>query len=432
MMYSKSLWIMIFFVAFVHVFAQDKKEELNALIDEAINVSPKIKMLKSKLNVASAKIEQGTNLPDPVLKIGLINLPTNSYSFTQEPMTSKTIGISQAIPYPGGLSAASEVKAIDTLIIQQEIISMKNEIKRGLSNLYYELQFTTTEINLNKERINLLKQILEVVKAKFEIAEVSMQNIIRVEVELTLVKDKIEKLLSKKNTIIAEMNAILLREETIPMNIEQIKMGDYKLVSPARVLELAEKNQPKLEGIRLSEEKSELMEKQAEYEFYPNFNIGIQYSQREYNQLTGLDYNDFLSVVAGITLPINYGGKKTAKVNEAKYLQNLYRENYNSTIQDLKSSINVMATKISELNNRYELISETLLPLAEQSLQIALSDYQVDKIDFVNVINAEKEILNVKTELYRIQTDYDQNIVKLEFLTGFVLSDVNQSYGDLK
>jgi len=425
-MNSKLLLLFILFVAaIIHVSAQDKIEVLDDLVNEAISMSPKIRLLESKLNVASARIEQGTNLPDPVLKLGLVNMPINSFSFTQEPMTGKSIGLSQAIPYPSGLSAAADVKAIDTLIIRQEIKDMRNEIKRDFSKLYYELQFVTTEIKLSKERINLLKQILEVVKAKFEIAEVSMQNIIQVEVELALVKDKIEKRVSKKNAIVAEMNAILLRKETNPMNIVQIEIGEYKLISPSRILEFAEKNRPKLEGIRLSEEKSELMERQAEYEFYPNFSIGIQYSQRDYNQLSNIDYNDFLSFVAGITLPINYGGKKTAKVNEAKYLQNLYRENYNSAIQDLKSSINVITAKISELNNRYDLISGTLLPLAEQSLQIALSDYQVDKIDFVNVINAEKEILNVRTELYRIQTDYNQSIVMLEFLTGSVLSDVN-------
>jgi outer membrane protein TolC len=259
---------------------------------------------------------------------------------------------------------------------------------------------------------------LEVVKTKSEVAKSSMQNIIKVEVELTMIRDNLVKLKSKENSIVAEMNAILLRDESRPILTDSIKIKEHQLFDTDDILSLAKENQPSLREIRLSEKKSALMEIEAKYGFYPNFSIGVQYSQREYNKLSRVDYNDFLSVMAGISLPINYGGKKTAKINEAKYLQILYKEKYNSAIQDLSSSINVIVTKIEELINRNDIISKSLLPLSEQSLQVALSDYQVDKIDFINVINAEKEILDVKTELYRIQTEYDQNVVMLEYLAG--------------
>jgi hypothetical protein len=48
------------------------------------------------------------------------------------------------------------------------------------------------------------------------------------------------------------------------------------------------------------------------------------------------------------------------------------------------------------------------------------------------VINAEKEILNVKTDLYRIQTDYDQNIVMMEFLLGTTLAEATHINGDIR
>ncbi|MDX1701970.1 MAG: TolC family protein, partial [Melioribacteraceae bacterium] len=393
---------------------------------------PKIKLLESKLKVASARIEQGTNLPDPVLTIGLMNMPTNSFSFTQEPMTGKSIGLTQVIPYPSGLSAAADVKAIDTLVIREEIKNLKNLLRKEVAGLFYELRLAEAEIELNNKRLNLLEQIREVVKSKSEVAEASMQNIIQVKVEITKAEDKIEELVGRKSALTAELNSILLRDEPKIINSGQIEMSEFEEISPFNILKIAQQHQPKLKEIKLSEEKSELMQKQAEYEFYPNFNIGVQYNQREHNHLTGIDYKDFLSVIAGITLPINYGGKKTAKVDEAKYLQMFYKEKYESEMQDLNRSINVITARNSELIKRRELIRNSLLPLAEQSLKIALSDYQVGRIDFVNVINAETEIINVKTDLYRIQTDYDKNLVMLEFLLGTTLADATHNNGDSK
>jgi outer membrane protein TolC len=432
-MNSKTILLIILLItAIMNTPAQEKDVSLSELIAEAISVSPKVKMLNAKLNAASSRIEQGTNLPDPMLTFGLINMPTNSFSFTQEPMTGKVIGLSQAIPYPGGLSAAADVKSVDTLIVREEITNIKNEIKKNISISYYDLQFVREEQKLNNERKKLLNQILEVVKSKYEVSDASMQNIIKVEVELTRVTDKIEILNGKENALVAEINAFLLKDSNQPISSENLLNIEYGEVDFESLLSTAIKNQPNLKGIKFSEHKASLMEEQAEYEFYPNFNLGVQYSQRENNKITGMDYKDFLSVVAGVSLPVNYGGKKTAKVNEAKYLQTLYHEAYQSSIQELSGSINIIQAKISELIARNKLNSNRLLPLTEQSLTVALSDFQVGKIDFVNVINAEKEILNVKTDLIKIQTDYKKNIVMLEYLVGSDLPNNMKVNGELK
>lgn len=426
------LFIILLMTTICNTQAQEKDKILNELITEAISVSPKIKMLSAKLGAASSRIEQGTNLPDPTLTIGLMNMPTNSFSFTQEPMTGKVIGLSQAIPYPAGLSAAADVKSVDTLIVSEEIQNVKNEIKKNISNTYYDLQFVREEQKLYNERINLLNQILEIVKSKYEVGNASMQNIFMVEIELTRVTDKIEVLNGKENSLVAEINALLLRKDNQSIVSENFSNNELSSINFETLLNTALSNQPNLKKIKFSEDKANLMEEQAEYEFYPNFNLGVQYSQRENNKLTGMDYKDFLSVFAGISLPINYGGKKTAKVNEAKYLQSLYQEAYQTSIQELSGSISIIEAKISELLVRNALVSDRLLPLAEQSLDVALSDFQVGKIDFVNVINAEKEILNVKTDLIKIQTDYKKNIVMLEYLVGSDLPHNIKVNGELK
>ena len=117
-MFSKTIILLvIFLLSILTIQAQQNNENLEQLIQEAIKVSPKIKMLNAKLGIVSSRIAQGTNLPDPVLTLGLMNMPTNTFSFTQEPMTGKMIGLTQSIPFPGGLSAAANVKAVDTLIV---------------------------------------------------------------------------------------------------------------------------------------------------------------------------------------------------------------------------------------------------------------------------------------------------------------------------
>ncbi len=87
-------------------------------------------MLEMKKLAASNRIEQNSNLPDPVLGFGFMNLPVNSFSLDQEPMTGIGVGLSQAFPFPGKLSNQAEVNNKDVDIVEQEIIDARNEIRK--------------------------------------------------------------------------------------------------------------------------------------------------------------------------------------------------------------------------------------------------------------------------------------------------------------
>ncbi|MBU1100588.1 MAG: TolC family protein [Bacteroidetes bacterium] len=399
-------------------FGQEQPSKLDALVAEAIKVSPRIKVLKSKHDAAVSRIEIGTNLPDPMLTLGLMNLPTNSFSFTQEPMTGKIVGLSQGFPFPGSLSAKADVIAVDTSIINEENADLKNEIRRDMSKLYYDLILTRREIELVLESKSLLHQISDVAKSSYEVSNASLHNVIQVEVQLTRVRDKIEMLRGNEKGLIAEINALLLRDEDSEVSTEETDTIAAKGYSTNSLISIAKIKRPFLNGIKYSEEKSRLMEELAEYDFYPNFNLGLQYTERDNISASGVNLNDFLSVMVGISLPINYGGKKTARVEEAQFLQTLNRERFNSSVQSLSQAFGKLTAKLHELENREKLVTESLLPQAEQLLKAALADYQVAKIDFVNVMKAENDILTIKTELVTLRTNYYKNLAEIEFLTG--------------
>jgi len=398
--------------------AQDKPNPLRVLIKQAIEVNPKIRMLQSKMSVAKEKIQVGTHLPDPVANLGLVNIPTNTFSFNQEAMTAKVLGLSQSFPFPGYLKAKANVKAVDTLIVQQEIADLKNQIINQVSELYYNLQEKRREIVLAKESISLLKQISIVAKRKFEVGTASLQNIIQVEVQLTRVNDDIETLQGEEVSTIAQINAFLLRNEYIPIITTIIAPIKKETVSSDSLLKLANQYRPLLQEIKLYQHKALLQQKEAKYAFYPNFRVGVQYSNRAYNSHTGFNYPSFLGVVAGITIPINYGGKKTARVNATIYLQDVYRQQLNSSLQILQQSFGNINAQLKALQSRENLVEKTLLPQAIQSYQAAIADYQVNKIDFVNVIQAEDDIIRIKTELAKIRTTYYKKMSRLEFLSG--------------
>ncbi len=393
-------------------------DDLDQMIEQAILLSPKIKMLEAKRNAAYSRIDQNSNLPDPVLILGLRNIPTNSFSFDQDPMTQKAIGLSQMFPFPGKLSAIEEATAIDTLIIDQEINDTENGIRQMVTKQYYNLNYFRRAIFYAEESKKLLRDIADVVSVKYSVSTASQQNLVKVQLELTRIDEKIAEIVSKEKSTLSELNAFLLRDAKTDIKTELI--GEIKTVNlnAQELNALARSNRPLLKGIRLSEDRAGLKLKVAEREFYPDISLGVNYSFRQNLVNSTMGGTDLFTIALGISLPLNYGGKYTAKEQEAISLQEFHSEQYSSALQFLDGRFGSAIADLESLEERIKLFEEGLLPQAAQNLNSTLAGYQVNEVDFINVIDAQDLLFKIETNLYKLKTDYLKLIADLEFLVG--------------
>ena len=85
---------------------------------------------------------QAGALEDPMLGLGIVNLPTN-FSFSDEDMTMKEVSVSQKVPFPGkrGLMRGMTEKEADAAAI--DIAEVADRIAREVKTAYYELPTPT-------------------------------------------------------------------------------------------------------------------------------------------------------------------------------------------------------------------------------------------------------------------------------------------------
>jgi len=415
---KKIIILIIGLTVLVTTFSYSQNETLQDLITTAIEVSPKIKMLEMKKQAASDRIEQNSNLPDPMLTLGLANLPTNSFSFTQEPMTGKIIGLSQAFPFPGKLSEQADVNKKDVDIVEEEIRDAKNEIRKNVTKGFNELLYLRNSIRIAETSKDLLNNIAEVVRTKYSVSTASQQNLLKVELEITNTTDKIEDLKSKEQSQLAMLNALLLRPAESEIVTDDFPEIEYKSLNVEDLIDSSKIHRPFLEGIDQAKQKEVLKKSLAEYDYYPNFNLALQYSFRDKIAKTNTPLDDFFTVMVGVSLPLNYGGKISSKVEETESMQKLYDEQYQMSLQVLRSSFGSSIAKLNSLKERIKIISEGSLIQANENLKTTLTSYQVGQVDFLNVIDAQNSLLKIENDLYRLKTDYLNEIAELEFLTG--------------
>lgn len=400
-------------------FAQ--QQSLQDLIETALQVSPELKMYRAKIKASENRIQQNTNLPDPMLSLGVMSLPVPSLSFNTEMMTAKVVGLSQEFPLPGKLSAKIDANSKDVEIIKQEYIDKRNEIIKNLTQSYYELIFIRKEIELTEESRRLMKQILEVVRSMYSVSDASQQNVFRVDLEITKMSEMIAALRSEESEQLSSINSLLLRDPSAELKTDSLPQIIFNQFSIDELVAKAEMYRPFLKGIQLAEEKEKLNQSVAEYDFYPMFKLSAQYAFRE--EVGGMPLDNMISVMLDVSLPLNYGGKVSAMVEETKSMQEMYREQYSASVQMLKREFGMAIAKLKSLKERIELVEQGSFIQAKENFNSALAAYQVGEIDFMNVIEAQNNLYTIEKNLYRLKADYLKQIAELEFLTGTKINE---------
>lgn len=411
------------FVLFIIVLLFDlsliaQVDSTNEYIKLAIQLNPKIKMLEKKKEAAHTRIAQVSNLPNPMLGFGLMNLPVTSFSLNREPMSGKVIELSQEFPFPGKLKLMGNVESKDVAMIENEIQEMINKIKKEFLKDYNELRFIRKNLDIAYENQKLLKNIAEVIRSSYTVSIASQQNLLRVDLELTTISELIEMLKGMENERVAILNSYLLRGSDSPIYTSDFPEIKFQTMSLDTLLLKAMKNRPYVYVLKTAQSKEKTKEKLARYKFYPDFKFSVQYLNRSQIINSHGKSDDLVSFMIGIMLPLNYGGKISSKIYESQYLQQMYEEEINNFKQSLSKEIGSLLSRLNSLQLRIKLIEDGSLIQANENLKTTLTDYQVGKVDFINLIDAQQNLLMIENDLYRLKTNYLNELVELEYLIG--------------
>ena len=400
----------------------DEVLKLNDLISHALEQNPQLRSMYSAIEVDSAKIPQAGSLPDPVLSLNLMNLPSNSFAFDQEPMTGKQIGLMQQFPFPGKLSLQEDISSEGVAIATSNYQEYRNKIIQDIKICYYDLFFIDKSIEITEKNQTLLKECTEIAKSRYEVGNGLQQDVLKAQVELSKMIEKLIQLGQKRQAKQAQVNTILNQ----PVNTSLGKPEELHYISLEKNLDslqtIAALNRPLIRSWESMREQSLLKVDLAKKDYWPNFSIFLAYTQRDELQNGSPGY-DFFSGGISLNLPIYSGRKQSKKVEETMYHKNMIDERYQQILNQIDFELENKLTSAQKNAKLVELFKTGIVPQASQSLQSAMTGYQTDKVDFLTLINNQITLFNYELDYYRVLSDYNKDLASLEFLTGTQLID---------
>jgi len=405
------------FTAYSQAEVDNTNEMLKELIQEALENNPKLEAAVQRALSAEKTIPQAGALPDPQLTFGLSNLPVNGFSFNQDPMTGKVIGVMQMFPFPGKLSLATDMAEFEAAAIKYQKEEVRNQVIQMVKQTYFDLYATDRAFETTEKNKALMEQFVHVTETKYATGSGLQQDVLRAQVEISKLEDDLIMWEQRRLSVVARLNALLNRPANTPVDktLPGLMLPDRPvIIFPA---EKIEQNRPLLKAWNERIQKAGTAVKLAERDIWPNFTVGASYRQR--NDLAdGRQLSDFFSATVSLNIPLYYKRKQKAKVSERGLAFNATKYEYENVKINVLSEIESILAELERNRKRVELYKGGILIQAQQSLESAHAGYRVGKVDFLTLINNWMMLQNYELQYFFALSNFYKNLANYELAIG--------------
>jgi outer membrane protein, heavy metal efflux system len=417
-----SRWVVLIFVAFSWIAQADQHSDLTLDLAEAraraMDNNPGLAEMQERYVALTHVAPQKGSLPDPVVSLNAMNLPWDSFDLNEEPMTQIQLGVSQMLPFPGKLSLREEVALFEAQVAMHSVDEMRLNLDMNVTLTWWEVYFLDRSLETIRRNQALLRQFVTVAEKKYEVGKGLQQDVLLAQLELSKLLDQEIRIETMREHRAIRLNVLMDESPNVDILIPIVKPKQVKpLAKEAALYQLAITNRPALRQEEAAISASETRLALAKKDYYPDFKVGVAYGNRQEDEL-GRSRNDFLSIMFSINVPL-YAGSKQSKAVEQRSRE-LAKSRYSFLDQKnlIFSSIASATADHKQATDQVTLFSEGIVPQAQQTVESMLAGYQVDQVDFLNLVRSQVTLLNYELQYWKAFTEVHQSEARLRAAVG--------------
>jgi outer membrane protein, heavy metal efflux system len=421
---------------------------LSRLIAQAIGANPAIQAAQHRVDAARARVSPAGLPPDPMFMAGIQNVALGREPVTvsehgttgpglPDPMTMKMVGVEQTLPYPGKLSLNRAAAMHDAESARASLDGARLQVTRDVEDAYFELAFVDQADSIVARNRDVLASLIGVTEARYGVGTSGQQDVLKARVEAARLAETATTLDARRRAALARLNATLDRSSNTPVDRPQIPdaiaraavsnspqdihfasaalgapAADSPLPSLAALQDMALRENPDLRAQNATIAAEAARVELARKAFLPDIDFTVQYGHRA----NGIP--DMMTATVSVPIPIFKIRKQDAGVVEADAqlvaLESDRAQKQNEVLADVAR----LDAALEQSRTQLALYVKALLPEARATLASATANYQVSRVDFLTVLDAQATVFNYETEYFRSLSDFARNLAELQRVVG--------------
>lgn len=369
-------------------------------LDEAIRLalaaSASTKASRANVDASREAAARSDQLPDPILKAGIDNLPvtgSDKFSPSADFMTMRRIGFEQQWVSHDKRQARSEraqraVEANEGAYLEKSASVREETGKAWLGVLYKQ-----RALALSKLLENEMQQELGAAQAAHRGAKVDASDVLQAKVELIQSRDNL-------HAAEQELDVALI-------GLRRWTRGDVTAVAdappeltahvPAIPVSELEKYHPMVLNARRSISLADAETTVAVRERSPDWSFEAGFAQR------GSQYSNMISFGVSIPLTLNRAQHQDRDIAEKSALGTKARLEYEDALIDMQSQIQAQSSQLSSMKARITRLKAQLLPAADEQVELAIGTYRSGAGTLTNVFKAKSVSLEKRLQVNELE-----------------------------
>ncbi len=397
----------------------DEVLSLKEAVTQALTQNPGLAASSARAQAMATLPDQAGALPDPRLKFGAMNVPTDTYELDQEPMTQLQVGISQAIPFPGKLGLKETAARHMSSSANDDVRENRQQLIARVKTMWWQLHYLDRALETITRNQELLRQFIQIAQTKYKVGKGLQQDVLLAQLELSKLMDRNIQFKQKRQVAEAQLNALLNEPAD---NVIQIPLIADITLTPIpnlqQLTELARKNRPLLAAQRNRIEGARAKLDLANMGYYPNFMLGATYGKRSFVMANGNEAADFATVMLSISLPLYAHRKQSQAVVQRSAELVQQKHTLQSRFEKVTADLARYSANFESATQRVQLFKSGIIPQARQTVASMLAGYQVNKVDFLNLVRAQITLYNYETQYWKAASEAFQARARLAATVG--------------
>lgn len=409
--------------------------DLDSLVALALARSPQIEAAARRLTAARARIGPAGARPDPMLMAGVLDFPYHRPGYSDN-FTMNMVRLTQTLPYPGKLTLATQAARDDESAAGANLGQAKLDLVRDVKSAYYELAFVRGAREIVERNSTVLASLVTISQARYQVGTATQSDALRARVEAAHLGDQAAALDAQEQAALARLNALLDRPSdtpvdsaTVPTRIARLAVADSAehVHFTSSALGAAPTDSPILDidsltalallhspMLRAHEAQIAAQERRlalAEKAHLPDFDVSIEYDQRPH-------FSDYVSFFVSVPLRLQQGRKQDQETDEARAELDALHAEHAAQVNTIRARIASLAGDAQRERTQLALSLKAVLPEARAALASATASYDVGRIDFPALVDAQAVLFTEETAYARALTDFATTIAQLESVVG--------------
>jgi outer membrane protein TolC len=290
-----------------------------------------------------------------------------------------------------------------------------------VNSKWWQLYYLDRALETVENNQALLGNFITVAQTKYETGDGLQQDVLLAQLELSKLIDLDIQIHGMRRNQAIQLNILMDRRANsnvlLPNEVSR-EMREH--IDEESLYVKAKYARPLLKQVDAQIDAAQKRVDLAKRDYYPDFIVGVTYGNRtgENPMPRGGARSDFVSFTLGIKIPL-YAGRKQSRAVIQKNHE--LRKNQYALLGEkamVMAAISSAVTDYKRTREQFSLFETGIVPQAKQTVDSMLAGYQVNEVDFLNLVRSQLTLFNYELQYWKALTEARQALARLEAAVG--------------